>query len=314
MDKPTFTASTPTDLIALAPVALGFHPEDSIVLLTFDRIEGRQFHARVDLPPPDDLAQVVRLLVDPVARHRIRAAAVLVFSHDVELTVSVAAALVPALSDAGCGLAAVLRVDDECYQDLLDPGAGPVPYDVSGHPITAQAVFLGRRTLGNRAEVADQLVGADEDEVAAVRAAAVAAVDDWATRGGRDRWVTGVIGRWLKSRSSLEVGECGALLHLLADERVRNLAWQLIDPDTCEALTDFWVHLLRRCPDELLPAPAALLGFSAWLSGDGALAWCGVDRCLGQDPDYPLGHLLAGLLQEATPPPSRSWLPPAQSA
>jgi hypothetical protein len=45
----TFVARSPTDLVAIVPVVLGFHPRDSVVLLTFGT-PGAAFHARVDLP------------------------------------------------------------------------------------------------------------------------------------------------------------------------------------------------------------------------------------------------------------------------
>ena len=41
---------------------------------------------------------------------------------------------------------------------------------------------------------------------------------------------------------------------------------------------DLWRDVVRRRPRELRAAPAALLGFAAWLAGNGALAWCAVDR------------------------------------
>ena len=47
--RSTFVARNPTDLIAVVPAVLGFHPQDSVVLLTFGLPEGA-FHARVDLP------------------------------------------------------------------------------------------------------------------------------------------------------------------------------------------------------------------------------------------------------------------------
>ena len=50
MEKPhTLTARTPADLLAAVPCVLGFHPRDSLVMLTFSA-DGRSFHARVDLP------------------------------------------------------------------------------------------------------------------------------------------------------------------------------------------------------------------------------------------------------------------------
>jgi hypothetical protein len=70
---------------------------------------------------------------------------------------------------------------------------------------------------------------------------------------------------------------------------------------------DLWRDVVRRAPLDLLAAPAALLGFAAWLSGDGALAWCAVDRCRQAEPGYSLAGLLADALAGAVPP--SSWRP-----
>ena len=51
---------------------------------------------------------------------------------------------------------------------------------------------------------------------------------------------------------------------------------------------DLWRDVVRRAPAELRAAPAALLGFAAWLSGHGALAWCAVELAQESDPDYGL--------------------------
>ena len=67
----------------------------------------------------------------------------------------------------------------------------------------------------------------------------------------------------------------------------------------------FWTDVVRRAPDDLLAAPAALLGLAAWLAGHGALAWCALDRCAAVDPDHALAEEVAQLLLHAVPP--RTW-------
>ena len=47
---------------------------------------------------------------------------------------------------------------------------------------------------------------------------------------------------------------------------------------------------------------AALLAWAAWQSGDGALAWCALDRCDEVDPAYGLSALIAEALERAVPP------------
>ena len=68
------------------------------------------------------------------------------------------------------------------------------------------------------------------------------------------------------------------------------------------AHVDFWADVLRRTPDPLAAAPAALLAFAAWQAGDGALAWCALDRCTEVEPDYSLARLIARALTDAISP------------
>ena len=59
------TARSPEDLFALAPIALGFHPEESLVMLTFGRTA---FHARIDLPEGPEDRELVRSMIDLIHR------------------------------------------------------------------------------------------------------------------------------------------------------------------------------------------------------------------------------------------------------
>jgi hypothetical protein len=63
-----------------------------------------------------------------------------------------------------------------------------------------------------------------------------------------------------------------------------------------------WAALLRGAPDPQVPDTAAVAAFCAWQSGDGALAWCALDRCFELDPDHGLATCLAGCLARAVPP------------
>jgi hypothetical protein len=75
---------------------------------------------------------------------------------------------------------------------------------------------------------------------------------------------------------------------------------------------DLWRDVVRRAPAQVRAAPAALLGFAAWLSGNGALAWCAVDCAQEADPGYSLAGLLTQALTGAVPP--SAWRPfPAEA-
>jgi hypothetical protein len=70
-----------------------------------------------------------------------------------------------------------------------------------------------------------------------------------------------------------------------------------------------WTDAVQRSPEDLVGAPAAVLGLAAWLAGNGALAWCAVDRCAEREPDNSLAVLVGELLSGAVPPSSweRAW-------
>ena len=68
MTTEPFLVSSEADVLALIPLTFGFHPEDSLVLVTV-AAGNRPFHARVDLPPdPGELP----CAVDPLVRAAVR--------------------------------------------------------------------------------------------------------------------------------------------------------------------------------------------------------------------------------------------------
>ena len=71
---------------------------------------------------------------------------------------------------------------------------------------------------------------------------------------------------------------------------------------------------MRRLPATHVAGPAAVLAFAAWLAGDGALAWCAVDRCRESEPTHSLASLVAQLLESATPPDTWATLQPEVGA
>ena len=97
------------------------------------------------------------------------------------------------------------------------------------------------------------------------------------------------------------------MLLLVSQVPTRDVAWAEINRETSGAHVDLWRDLVRRSPRHLLPDASALLAFAAWQHGDGALAWCAIDRCLEVDPDHWLAHYVAEVLTRAVPP--TAWEP-----
>jgi hypothetical protein len=327
-------AKSPADLLAVVPCVLGFHPEDSLVLLTLGEAENR-FHARVDLPRgPDDVDEVVTRLRDVVTRNGVRRCVLVSYSDDHCASQELVDRLSATFRESGVGVVEAIRADGERWYSMTGCTGSccPVdgtPYDVTSHPFTAEAVVDGRVTLGSRQELADSLIGTDPDAVDAVDAAAEEAMRRFqaaarhplgppAPEAARahlvqeGQWVAERVRRFLADQVPLDNGEVGRMLVALVIIEVRDVAWAEMTRGNAIQHVDLWRDLVRRTPHDLMAAPAALLGFAAWLSGDGALAWCAVERCQDAEPGYRLASLLTDALAGGISP-SR-WEPVGKDA
>lgn len=292
----TLTARTPEDLLAVVRVVLGFEPADSIVMLTLGA--RHSCHARVDLPHHSgDLAEVADLLLRPAAGHGARSVVFVLFSDDDRRARRAAQVLRRRFERAGVTVLETLRVDDGRWHPLHGPpgrDSTGVPYDVSTHPFVAAAVLDGRVLHGSREALAATL-DSRPDDVAAVERALP-------QPGASAPWVAQLVARHAEASTSPTDAEAARLLLAVADPQVRDAAWAGIPRAAARGHVELWSSLVRRCPDDLLPHAAGVLAFAAWLAGDGALAWCAVDRGRAADPEHSLLGLVADLLEGAVPP------------
>ena len=88
----------------------------------------------------------------------------------------------------------------------------------------------------------------------------------------------------------------------LRDLRVRDDAWARMDPAHAAAHQRLWTDAVRRAQPGYVAAPAALLAFVAWQSGEGALANVALDRALADDPRYSMATLLRQVITAGAPP------------
>lgn len=298
--RTTFTARGPADLIAVVPYLLGFHPHDSVVLMTFGAAE--TFHARVDLPlDQDDQAAVAEMLVDVVVRHGVRRVAVLLYTADRWAAATFHDAVLPAMTRRAVEVLDVVRVGTERFHDAGDPDDPGTPYDLKAHPFTAEQVLEGTVVHTSRAELAASLDPVEPGELAAVGAAASAFSDGRRDPVREAAWVRRTLRAHLSGRA-LPVADVARLLVLLDDEHLRDVAWAEMTRRDARRHLELWRGVVRRCPADLLAPPASLLAFAAWLDGNGALAWCALDRVTAVAPAYPMARFVGTLLEQAVPP------------
>ncbi|QNN53017.1 DUF4192 domain-containing protein [Nocardioides mesophilus] len=324
-------AKSPTDLLACVPMLLGFHPERSVVMLSTGPARV-PIHARVDLPADAAADEEIEDLAEELAgvayANGVLTVAVLLYTDDELLAHAVGTRLARHLGVARVELLTVVRADGARWfqhdeDGSLLPGHGTA-YDLATHPFTVQALVRGRVVHPSRAALRDSLAPTHPETLEQVRREAAAHEDRLSAAARRPpgspaparlrehlvaegRWVQRRVRRFVDDRESLSAADTGRLLTALRTIEIRDVAWAEITHESVDRHVDLWRDVVRHSPRELLAAPAALLAFAAWISGDGALAWCAVDRCHEADPGYSMAGLVTQTLAAAVPP--RSWRP-----
>lgn len=306
-------ASEPEDLVAASVATLGFAPEESLVMLTFG--SGPCFHARVDLPPPDASPAAVTGLMEsllaPALKHRIEQVAFVFWCDEPARTGPLAHRLVEEFSAVGIEVIAQVRqsegrvfppgahADDGMVGSPLEVGWEGRVSDPWSHPFLAEVVLAGHVVAGSRHDV-EASVAPDPARALAVRAA-------WSDRAAPlvDPAAVDVVERvrGLAARGEvLSAREVADLLDLLEVPAQYARAWCPRSRREARVHADLWAGVVRATPPGWVAAPAGLLALAAAYAGDGALAWCAVDRAQRDQPGDRLTSAVAALLMAATHP------------
>jgi hypothetical protein len=318
---------SPDSMLAVIPALLGFHPTRSLVVIGAAPPRGRiELAFRYDLPDPPDPGAAAKIAAHAAAilsRQQLSQAVAVGYGPG-PLVTPAADALVSQLRPAGITLHDMLRVQDGRYWSYTcgSPGCcspDGVPFDPDGDPAAAALAAAGARTVRDRAALAatvSPLGGLAEESMrrAARRAERRAAlIRRGAAPAGQGEGARQVIADGLRAvREAIEVYRGGGaitsdsqiawLAMTLADLRVRDDAWARMEPEHREAHLRLWTDVVRRAPARYVPAPASLLAFVAWQSGNGALANVALERALGADPEYSMALLLLDAISAGVPP------------
>ncbi|WP_162599821.1 DUF4192 domain-containing protein [Nocardioides solisilvae] len=291
-------ARTPEDLLACVPLALGFVPEQSVVMIGLGRRSVP--HARVDLGAPEDLPEVCEALVAPAVQHGAEEVALSVWG-DLDAAVRPAGGLRRAFEAAGIPVPVVLAHDGTAWAVLDPPARGPAtPFDVLAHPFVTEAVVAGRVVHRSRRALARTLA----PDPARVEATARALL----MRGRQvppPRRVRQVATTVLAGGGVPGPGDVALLVAAAGSPPLRDALWHDLSADEARRQVDLWLAVVRATPAALRAAPAAVLAACAWRAGDGALAWCAVDLARAAPGECPLTEVVAHLLATAAAPDTR---------
>ena len=324
-ERPPVRIDSPAGLIAVVPHLLGFTPQDSLVVIGVSPQRGRlQLAFRYDLPDAPDLAGAADIAghaVGVLGRHRVTIAVVIGYGPG-PLVTPLADAVREALSHTSVLLHDVLRVQDGRYWSYIcpDPSCCPadgVPLDTTNDPAAQAMTAAGAEALPDRQALAATLApvtGSDAATMArATRRALRAAVRLAETEGLRavDREglpaVQGAISAYQNGKT-ISHSRHARLSVALTRLPVRDDAWARMDPAFRDAHLRLWTDLVRHAQPGFVAAPASLLAFTAWQSGEGALANIALDRALADTPGYSMAELIRQALSAGLPP-SAAQLP-----
>ncbi|MEV6374840.1 DUF4192 domain-containing protein [Micromonospora musae] len=302
-----------SDLLAVVPYLLGFHPADSLVTigLTGQRIA---VAARGDLPEratiPDWVPGAVRQHL-ALLRNVDATTAILIGYGPATAVTPVVDAITPHLDAAGITILDTLRVTDGRYHSYQcqDPQCCPpdgVPFDAHHSPTAVHAIVAGQTALPDRAALVASLAPtggagaavasrkAQERALAAQMSGGRAAL----IRAGR-KATDDAFARYA-GNAVLTDDEVAWLAVLLADVAVRDQAGEAGGTEPWRLA--MWTDITRRADPAYAAAPATLLALTAWRLGQGTLAAVALDRALAADPHYRLARLIDTAMRHGVPP------------
>lgn len=258
----TLHARSLDDLLDVIPSLLGFHPEESLVMVLIESKRVR-VTARLDLDVTDSVDGARAALAPLWCEFPGADVFAVAYADDPDrawAALAVACRLVP------CGRrCTVSYVDGErSYASRADPG---VPYDPSRSALAAEATYRGLRVLPGRSSL-QALVEPAHDQGQVTRAEDALRLEQPEETFARAFTLVEARMATPGPVTALEAASLGlaASCPEFADWVVAGIA--IVDADRAVAL---WSSVVRATTVETGASASVILGMAAWIRGDGAL-------------------------------------------
>jgi hypothetical protein len=311
---PTLTSAH--DLITAVPFLLGFHPTNSIVLISV-KDEAIGLAMRIDAPVTLD-SDAIDLLAHHFVREGADAALLVAYLPDDRkdgdsLLISLGAGLIR----SGIAIQESLVVQNNRYRSIICrdesccPASGrqiptiensqmaaehvvagiPMPYSDISELIDSIAADPTSLTLEWNDEVNNFYISEDAEDIDSLRRDGVETMD------------------LLLDDFRMGVGAANSILVArmigrMSDVQVRDYALGVHNEDTYDLFFAMWRELLRKAPRGFVAPIACIVAAMAYEGGDGALAQKALDRAIADDDKYPLAGLLRRVFNAGWPPES----------
>ena len=308
------TLTSPHDLLAAIPFLIGYHPQNSLVLVSLK--EGAVGMAmRVDLPS-DIATESYDLLASHFLREEAEAALIVAYadqgSVDPEsVLINMSAALVRAGIDIKESLIvrnnrfrSMLCSDSTCCPPEgseipdLDSSRIAVEHVIAGHPMPFESVTGLVQSIaaapssfesGWQDEVQQFWISSDAEEINDLQRDGATAIID-------------LVGEYREGRCGEDRELVARVIGRMSDIQVRDFALGSHTDETVDWYWAMWRDLLRIAPRGFVAPIAALFAALAYERGEGALAHKALDRALHDDDQYSLALLLRRVFTAGWPP------------
>ena len=318
------TLTSPHDLLAAIPFLIGYHPSDSLVIVSLKE-ETIGMAMRVDYPSLNNEAgegQAYAALISHLVQAGAQGALVVAYAPaDRNDGDEILQKIATALSNVDIPLRESLLIWQGRWRSVLCsetnccPKTGRELPEIATSRIAVEQVAQGRpmpfEDLEGLADSIASLPLANDENFRttvsehridplsptlqlAQRECAVAVIDL------ASRFIAGSIGRDIDEDQELSA----RVIAGVSDIQVRDFALGSHDGATVDIYWAMWRYLTRIAPSGYVAPLACLLAALSYERGEGALAQRSLDRALSEDPAYSLATLLRRVFSAGWPPES----------
>jgi hypothetical protein len=309
------TLTSPHDLLAAVPFLVGYHPTNSLVVISL-KDESLGMAMRVDYPEDVDLDQI-DTLAEHLTKENANGALVVAYVPDgVFDSEYLLEPLREAIAMRGIKLRECLEVRHNRWRssicidhDCCPPDGNPMP-DLEASRIAAEQVANGKPLPFTDLEgMAASIAPESSDPELAKLVKAIKEIDyesdnqKLLQRVGALA-VNDLAGTFARDGICEDKKLIALVIARLQDLQVRDYAMGITDAENIETLWSMWRWVLRIAPKGYVAPIASLFSAVSYEKGDGALAQRSLDRAFDDDPKYPLAKLLRRVYAAGWPPES----------
>jgi len=310
------TLTSPHDLLAAVPFLIGYHPENSLVLVAI-RNGSVGMAMRVDYQERYEL-DYIDILVGHLVREGADSTLIVAYLPDgSQIKAPFIEDFHRSLEKSSIAVQEVLLVCDGRWRQALCldlaccPLGGNLLPEISDSIVTVEQVFAGRALpFADSRDLSKSLHSPSKDKkilevLENLEGRSTICLDQgdlqrFAQEGARA--IDQLLAEFAEKGHSDDKEIIGLVLFNLLDLQVRDYALGMADEENSKTLLDLWRWLTSIAPAGYAAPPATLYAELLYESGSGALAMKALERAFEDCPDYQLAKLLRRTFAAGWPP------------